>query len=828
MGRRDKPVPTENIPPGAKLKQERQKKNISLTQMSIETGYSKSYLSTAENDTRVPSKDLVQAYERVLAFAPGELAALLQPEKPAFPVQQELSDLDRESQTRAEHRSQRIPFDEALLLEPARFVGREKDVAWLMERIKSGGVAGIAALRGLGGIGKTSLAAVVIRRLHQEGYFPDGIAVVLCQDLKEPAQVLHYVFSRFDPQYSESETNNFADLLEIAYQLLHGKKILVVLDNVQPELMVEQVVAPLRAAGASLLLTSRHVLPPGAVPTHAIRKLGLLSEEEALELFAHSLGKQDLTWLEKDERSAAERIVKALDYHTLAVKLSGFYAANLERDLEVLAETLENPQKAVELPEGEIPEAVKRVFEHSIDALPKETKILFAALAALATVEFSRNVTIALASGLQIPSPETHTNWLVMRSLVDAFVNNDMPRSISDRERLHLHPLLRGLALVQFEEWSNKMREQAFQAVAAYYTNYAIKVLKKFSNPDEIAVVIIPDVRNITASLEWAHEQHEDTKTMVLCSIMQHVWDNQWDTDASLRYLPWGIAAAETVSLATEHTTEQSTALHYLARLSLSYGNVLWLTSEKETDQRLKQAQSCYERSLTIARQLNNRQLEGVTLYRFGRLFRKTGDLNAAEQCYREALPLLQEIQNRRDEGWALAFLGQIKQDRGKLEEAEAFYQRVLKIYQEIQYSRGQGWIMGYLGRLALIRRQFEEAEIYCHSYLEIAENQHDRRSKAVCFSLLGEIALEKEKYNEAENFLTRARHILQEVHDTQSEGWVLKLLGELALKRGAYHQAKSLLKDALDKLSAFSDLRGKELIQTLLARIPQEPNELG
>jgi tetratricopeptide (TPR) repeat protein/transcriptional regulator with XRE-family HTH domain len=790
MGRRDKSVDTKDIgtlPLGAKLRLIRQSKKISLTKMAELSNYTKSYLSTVENGNLVVSKDLIREYERLLGFVQGGLTALFETKDAPFSEMLESFDWSKKSETKEENRVRKIPFDEVLLLAPSHFVGREEDVTWLIEKITLSGMDGIAALRGLGGIGKTSLVAMVARKLHDEGFFSDGIAVVFCQDFKEPIGVLQNVLSRFDSQYHESEIKNIADLSEIAYQLLHGKKLLVILDNIQPELAIEQVVAPLRNAGAALLLTSRHILPHSAVPTYAVRKLELLSSHEALDLFAHSFGKESAVQLNRLERDTAERIIKALDRHTLAVKLSGIYAANLDRDLETLAEILENPQKVFELSENEVPHVVKHLFDRSLEALPQETQMLFSALATFATTELSRNAAIALTTGLGIKLAEINTNILILRSLLDAFVNDEMPRRVSDRERLRLHPLLRALAVAQFEKWPEERRYTAYQTVMQYYADYVARLLKEISDPDEIVSAADPDRRNITASLEWAYAQKKETQTMMLCSLMQHVWNNQWDTEASLHYLPWGIAAARSVSKTAELSTERTASLRCLAKLTLSYGYMLQLTSEVGTNKNLEDVQSSYDESLSTAIEIQDQQTVGVTLYRLGRLFRQRGELEKAEGYYQEALPILRELQNLRDEGWALAFLGQIKHDQGNLQEAEYHYKEALAIHRAIKYRRGEGWIIGYLGRLALTYRELDKAKAYYLQYLEIAEQQQDRLSKGICLNFLGEIALANKEYEEAEKYLREAYAIMNVLDDKKSKKWISDLMKELVEKQEKY-----------------------------------------
>jgi hypothetical protein len=96
------------------------------------------------------------------------------------------------------------PFNLGVLPPLERFVGREADVAWLIARLTApssgdGQVASIAAANGLAGIGKTALATEVARRLRLNNAFPDGIAVVLCADQREPLAILRRVLGRFTP-----------------------------------------------------------------------------------------------------------------------------------------------------------------------------------------------------------------------------------------------------------------------------------------------------------------------------------------------------------------------------------------------------------------------------------------------------------------------------------------------------------------------------------------------------------------------------------------------------------------------------------------------------
>src|SRR5579872_4875900 len=80
MGRKDKQVPLESIAAlqlGARMRQARQTKGISLTSLAQQLSYTKSHLSAVENGVGRPSQTLVEQYEQVLGLEAGSLTRQL-------------------------------------------------------------------------------------------------------------------------------------------------------------------------------------------------------------------------------------------------------------------------------------------------------------------------------------------------------------------------------------------------------------------------------------------------------------------------------------------------------------------------------------------------------------------------------------------------------------------------------------------------------------------------------------------------------------------------------------------------------------------------------
>jgi tetratricopeptide (TPR) repeat protein len=453
--------------------------------------------------------------------------------------------------------------------------------------------------------------------------------------------------------------------------------------------------------------------------------LEVMSPEEALRLFAQSYGRPDTLDLTRTERAAAEKIVKALGYHTLAIKLEGANAAELALDLGVIAGELEaRPDRGLDLEDGETPAAVQRAFARSVEALPDDARRLFSSLAAFATAEFGRDAALALAAGLQPPATENDLNLLVRRALLEASLNQQMPEA-SDRQRLRLHPLLRAYAGRGFATLPAAGRDAAASALAVYYAGYTNEVAD---------VALVPDEENITGALEWAHARDEQSLVMRLCDGMRQYWRDRSKNRERRAYLPWGIAAAEAIVTATSPNGERL----LLARLYSAYGEVQLLSG------RTAEATSLMERSLGIRRDAGDQRGEGIVLSLLGDILRQRGDLAGAQANYERVLAIMREVGDTRGEGVALSLLGDILRQRGDLAGAQANYERVLAIMREIGDTREEGVALFKRGQVDEALGRDAEAEAHYQEGLTRLRTVDEVGQVAVASEVLGAFLITK------------------------------------------------------------------------------------
>jgi tetratricopeptide (TPR) repeat protein len=688
------------------------------------------------------------------------------------------------------------PFDLALLPMPDHLIGREAELAWVSDHLRPGGASAVAALVGPGGIGKTGLAATVIRQFHDEGRFKDGIVVVNCNGKgkrKDDApSLLRDVLRHLDPLGRVMKSATAADsadgLVQASRDLISGKEVLVVLDNVEPELPIKTVMQPLHAAGATLLLTARHTLPPDVVPKSATCRLDLLSSDDALRVFIEAYGKGDVTDLNAEEQAAAQRIVARLDRHTLAVRLAGAHAAATTADLGRLARDLEDDP--FRIPRDDEERAVELVIKQSTDQLSGPAKQLFVALAAFATPELSRNAAQALGmtlkavdSGRGQVDPGFTLDLLVKRALVDASIDRDMPVQ-TDRERLRMHLLVRALARQWFDKWPKSARRAAQRTIACYYATYCSQPIE----PRWLA----RDQFNIAGALEWAHESGEQRLVEQLCLGLGAFWLRHGLISEALASLPWGIEAAHSLA---KRARRRDRPQHRLTAATLShfYGEALLKTGN------LDEAAKRFEGNRRIFEELGDRRGLGKTLYALGVIAQQRGELDSAEMHYREAGNIHKAAEDREGEAEALMGLGQVAATRGRSEQAEGHFRAAIAIYRALGAREGEGQALGELGHIAREHGHLDDAERDFQQALQIARAMQNRREEAALLLALGQIAQFRQRLDVAEMNLEQALAIHREILERQGEVVDLVELGKVAKERGKFDEAEAYVKQALD-----------------------------
>ncbi|HEY9603131.1 MAG TPA: tetratricopeptide repeat protein [Allocoleopsis sp.] len=192
-------------------------------------------------------------------------------------------------------------------------------------------------------------------------------------------------------------------------------------------------------------------------------------------------------------------------------------------------------------------------------------------------------------------------------------------------------------------------------------------------------------------------------------------------------------------------------AVKYVERESAFYAEILNTLGDAYTQQRqLDTAITCYQNSLSLSQNLENRRGEIASLFNLGNAYRELRQFQQARNFYQQCLDILQQIGNRYSCASTYHNLGRVAQELREWEQARAYYQQALDIFIEFGDRYSQAMTYHQLGIVAQELREWEQARAYYQQALDIKIEFGDRYSQALTYHALGSLAEEQEDYAEA------------------------------------------------------------------------------
>jgi tetratricopeptide (TPR) repeat protein len=647
----------------------------------------------------------------------------------------------------------------------ADFTGREKELAELEAAIVEGAVA-ISGIRGMGGVGKTALALVLAQRLCDR--YPDAQIYLDLQgtsgDPLTPADAMAHVIRAFqrDARLPDSQ----AELAAMYRSLLHGKRVLLLIDNAAGRAQVEPLIGP---PGCVLLLTSRRRF---TLPGLRALNLDALPEGDARALLLRICARIG---------SAVGDLARACSCLPLALRVAG--SALEEREdlpVEVYLDRLRRGRERF----PEVDASLNVSYELLTDHLQRIWRLLavfpaaFDALGAQAVLD------------VEPDDAQDALSELVRYSLV---------QWDSDAERYNLHDLARDFA------HHRQTKQERGQAARRHAVHYALVLAVGDHLYLEGGRGVLSGLRlfdlerhNIEAGQKWAVARlHEDEQAASLCSA----YANAGTYCLNLRLHPaerilWLEAAANACRSAGDRRG-MAGHLGNLGRAYSALGDV-------------PRAIEHYEQALAISREIGDRRGEGTWLGNLGSAYNDLGEGGRAIEHYEQALAVAREIGDRRGEGARLGNVGLAYSDLGEVGQAIEHYEQALAIAREIGDRRAEGADLGNLGKAYHLLGDVPQAIEHYRQALAISREIGDRRGEGAdlgnlgsAYSDLGEVVRAIEHYEQA-------LAIAREIGDRRGEGADLGNLGKAYYLLGDVRRAIEHYEQALAVAREIGDRRNE------------------
>jgi tetratricopeptide (TPR) repeat protein len=691
---------------------------------------------------------------------------------------------------------------------PPELVGRDAELGQLMTQLRDGESVGVFALEGIGGVGKTALAAVAVAKLAQDAAFPGGAAWIACEGLAGSdglSEVWVRVAEALGIPGIAEQISEPARRSALTAALAQRSRTLLALDNVEPglardvdlatggrrpgaEVLLEALALPGHTA---VLITSRQaILPDRLVPIY----LDVLNSEDAAALFASILARDSRPQGSRptnDDQAHIPAVVAAVGGLPLAITLAATYTAKRGLTLATLqqelaqdglhARPLTDPQRGVDVR-----------FNRSYGILSSVQQRLFAGLALLVGASFPRAAVLDMAarlatnrlSGPPAEKPEDALDTLVDYALVEALPD----------ERMRLHPLLREYANERLRDWGPTLGDRLGDAMLGYWIGFAAE------HPGyEGAHLLEAEAEGLMGALAWAHAHERDRDLLYLTSALLRAWDLRGRRSDEVQMYTWAEEAAERLG--------ERTALRWaIHQLAATYGQL----------GRVEEARAGYEQALALARELGDKSAEQVELHSLAVLDGQQGRVEEARAGYEQALALARELGDKSAERAAVHGLAVRDSEVGRVEEARAGYEQALALARELGDKVAERAELHELAVLDADQGHLAEARAGYEQALALARELGDKVAEQRELHGLAFLDGEAGRVEEARAGYEQALALARELGDKSAERTELHSLAVLDSWQGRDEEARAGLERALalarelgDKSAERAELHG-------------------
>ena len=707
------------------------------------------------------------------------------------------------------------------------FTGREAELSRLLAALSGAagddGLAGIYAIDGMAGVGKTTLAVHVAHRLA--GRFPDGQFFVPLhahtagQQPVDPADALASllltagVAAQHIPPDLEARAALWRD--QVA-----GKNILLLLDDAAGHEQVRPLLPGI--AGSLVLITSRRRLT--ALEDATVLSIDTLNPADAAALLSRLADRPDLG----PDAGATAEIARLCGYLPLAIGMLGRQLKHhpARGGPEVAADLASARDRLAVMRAENL--SVAAAFDLSYRDLTADQRRLFRRLGLVPGPDIDAYAAAALdetdVETARGRLDELYDHHLISEPAAGRYLLHDLLRQYSRALAAQDEPADAGAA--RLVNYYAHVAAAASKYIATWTTagdrpppGDPPGSAPKIASADEAAAWLDAQRPNLHAAVGFAAEAMPRYAVAIATTMGGFLrsrghWDRaagQYQTALSAAHRagdrPGQAGTLDELGLLQQLRGDYPAASATLAQAAALYRdlgdqpgqahalNHLGLVHQDTGD--YQAAAASHRQALALARAAGDPLAEAVSLTDLGQVQQLTGDYPAAVASHRQALAMFRSLGSRFDEADALCQLGFAARAMGDYPAAAAYLQQGLEQFRDLGDRLGQAWALHGLGHLQRATGDYRAASASFSQVLRLYQDLGSRHGVTKVLNSLGGLSLATSAAEEARRYHGQALAIAREIGAHGEEADALAGIG-LSFLPGSPAEAAAPLRGAL------------------------------
>jgi tetratricopeptide (TPR) repeat protein len=703
---------------------------------------------------------------------------------------------------------------------PANHVPRTAELSELKALLLSNQrEVAVTALRGMGGVGKTTLAIALCHDKAVLDQFPDGI---LWTTLGPKAEIASEQLV-WGKELGEdlSPISGAPARASRLRTLLYHKRCLIVIDDVwkTEDLALMQVGGP---CCATLVTTRERKI---AQKVGVARDLDVLSPEQAIALLE--------CWavqISANELDLARELAKRLGYLPLALALAGAQIQDgqkWQRLLAIFRDAQGADIRKLDLDDASTrDESLALTFNMTVERLEDELRERFAMLGIFAGGR-EAPFTMEAAAAIWVVSAEPALQSLE-RLVRVALLERD-----GDRYSLHL--LVRDYAC-------SRLSPAQHDTAEVRHRDFYFEVARWSARDWQAAEAALPQIRHA-----WEQAARDLSQNLGLWPEVMTVFLSRrghWDfyEELSRRALEAARLAGRRdreawcwnwLGIACVRLGKQDDALNYLqqglflmhevgnrAGEAAAMGNIAQVYYERGD---LDQALDLLKTSLPILQEVSWLDHWAQALNNIGRIYADRGDLIAALRNYQMSLATLQQIGDREKAAGTINHIGQIEERRGLLDSALVNYEQARAMLHELGDNAGEADTLANIGHILFRRTAFDEALARFQAAQNLYQTVRNRIGEAAMYNDIGAVYYSQGKLPAALDQFQASLAMVRALNNRREQAVKLWNIGVIYAQLGQLRDADPPLEEALSLYEEMGIAQDAEEIRGLLKRVREQ-----
>ena len=571
----------------------------------------------------------------------------------------------------------------------AHFVGRMESQEAIATTLQIEGETAVQAIVGMGGVGKSALAAHIAAQL--QGHFHDGILWANAAT-SEPMSVLESWSQLFG--YDFSRVSDVESMGAAFRSALAEKHVLIVLDDVTSAARIR----PLLPSGTycRVLLTMRDQ-DLARVLNAEVWPLNELSQENGRLLLSSILGDARV----EAEPDAADTICQELQNLPLAVEITAQrLKSRPRRKLADLAQRLRDEKQRLSLLTISDRE-VRASFAISWETLGSELRRVFALLGLFGGGSFSAEAVAHIAE----------MDPYLLEDRLYALVALSLLRE-DGQTRYRQHPLLADFAKEQLSEDIGEVNGR----FASYYLHFAQQNQTDYD-------ALRPEWDNLMVAMETAHTHQLHQTVIDFADALNEAWF------ARARY-----TEARNAYKIVQQSCQQVDGNATLIDCYLNWA----LTCIEQND--LDEAEQYLQLGLTLSKSILNEQKIADFYLLFSRVAFEKNNFSHAQKLLKRC----EELKGGRDDFVGLSSIyyrrARIFVRQGEYEKAIELSETALGLQEKANNSYGTLKTNYLLTHIYIEEKEYELAKFHCQNAIQLAQQLSRKEDYAMSLDKLATI----------------------------------------------------------------------------------------